>query len=425
MMSRRYVADFSFGAGESRPAKISSSDVATKTPSRVWTISGDFFALQPTGVVRYAREVTLALDALIAERHPLTENLQIEILAPLKPDEKLELHKIQVRIVPEFNRPRLPQFWVQAQLPFHVEGGLLSFCNLAPVLVRRHIVCIHDLQTRIAPESYGRLFRWAHRAMLPILGRTASAVTTVSALSREHLVRFRVAPREKIVVTYNGSDHVTRWRAARSDLDLSNMRPFVLCLGRSQRHKNVELLVRLAPLLDEIGVDICMAGEIDQDTLERYCSDEPANVRLVGRISDDDFAKALSTALCFVFPSRTEGFGLPAVEAMALGCPVIASRAPCLPEICGDAALYADPDDAAGWISAIHRLQTDGRLRSHMIAKGYARARAYSWRTIAKTYLNLMACIDAGDRIAIEDTGRARGRNNDCGHKVLWHHRLR
>lgn len=366
------------------------------TKRRVWAINGDFLTLKPTGVARYAREVTLALDALIAAKHPLTCDLTLGLLAPRPPDKLLPLRAIPVRVIPEFRRPRLPQFWVQAQLPPHVTGGLLSFCNLAPIAVRRHIVCIHDVHPWLMPDNYGRLFRWTHRIVLPMLGRRARRVTTVSAQSRDHLVRFGVAPAEKIVVTYNGSDHVARWRPDLARLDAGRDRPFVLCLGRSQRYKNVELMLKIAPMLDAQGVDVCMAGDINAGTLQRYCPDIPANVRLLGHISDHDLAKLLSVALCFIFPSRIEGFGLPAVEAMALGCPVIASSAPCLPEVCGEAALYVDPDDVAGWADAICRVKNDAQLRRRMIDDGYARAQCFSWRQIAEIYLRLMRAVDGG-----------------------------
>jgi glycosyltransferase involved in cell wall biosynthesis len=251
-------------------------------------------------------------------------------------------------------------------------------------------------------SSYGRLFRWVHYALLPILGRRARLVTTVSTLSRDHLVRFGVAPPEKIVVTYNGSDHVARWRPGLAKLDLSGNRPFVLCLGRSQRYKNVELMLQIAQPLDALGLDVCMAGDIDAGTLQQYRTDMPANVRLLGRISDHDLAKLLSRALCFIFPSRIEGFGLPAVEAMALGCPVIASSAPCLPEVCGKAALYAHPDDAAAWVDAIRRVKCDADLRRRMINDGYARARSFRWHRIAETYLRLMTEIDGGRDLPTE-----------------------
>lgn len=363
------------------------------SPRRVrrWSINGDFVTLNPNGVARYAREVTEALDGLLAQGHPLARDLELDVVVPRPVD--LGLHVISTRVVAEYDRPRLPQVWVQAQLPRHVPGGLLSFCNLAPVAVRRQIVCIHDLHTRLMPESYGLGFRMAHRMILPALGRRAAHITTVSQLSREHLAHFGIAPADKITVTYNGADHAARWDASRSALATSG-RGYVLCLGREQKYKNLELMVRLAPILDGMGLDLWIAGDAAEQAVARIESPVAQNIRLLGRISDDDFKQALTGAVCFLFPSRIEGFGLPAVEAMASGCPVVASTSPCLPEVCADAALYADPDDLDGWADAVRALLHEPQLRQELVAAGHIRATKYSWRGIAEIYLELMAKVD-------------------------------
>jgi glycosyltransferase involved in cell wall biosynthesis len=358
-------------------------------PRRQWAINGDFLTLKRNGVSRYAREVTRALDTLIAEGHPLTLDLDLRLVTPCESDEKFEC--IPTTIVREFTYPRLPQFWVQAQLPFFVKGGLLSFCNLAPIACSRHIACIHDLHTRFMPESYSASFRLAHRIILPLVGRRAARITTVSGLSKEHLAKFGIAPRDKIVAAYNGADHAKRWDKLRSLLSTENQRPFALCFGRPEKYKNTEILVRLAPLLDEVGIDLWVAGDSGAAAF-----DDEKNVRILGRISDDDLAKALSEAVCFLFPSRIEGFGLPAVEAMAHGCPVVASTAPCLPEICADAALYAEPDDLSAWLDAVVRLRSNTALRGKLVQQGFARAERFSWRAVAHRYLTLMAEVDAG-----------------------------
>ncbi|TIP96239.1 MAG: glycosyltransferase family 4 protein, partial [Mesorhizobium sp.] len=223
----------------------------------------------------------------------------------------------------------------------------------------------------------------------------AAHITTVSQLSRQHLIKYGIAPQEKITVTYNGSDHAERWDADRSKLQIRPDRPYVLCLGRDQKYKNVELLVRLAPLLDALGLNLWMAGEIDEAQVSRFAQPKPDNLRLLGRISDDDFKKALSGALCFLFPSRIEGFGLPAVEAMRIGCPVVASTSPCLPEVCRDAALYADPDDLAHWVRAVRDIQRYPDLRQGLIEAGHKRSLSYSWRSVAEIYLELMLQVDA------------------------------
>jgi len=359
-------------------------------PVRVWTLNGDFLRLKPTGVARYAREVTHALDTLIGEGHPLARRLSVDLVAPCPPGD-LALRHIPVQVVPEYDKPRLPQVWVQLQLPRHVKGGLVSFCNLAPVTVRRHIVCIHDLHTRLMPESYGRGFRLAHRLILPLLGARARHIATVSELSRDHLVAQGIAPDNKITITFNGADHAARWNPAASEIAFSE-RPFVFVLGQNQAYKNMELVWRLAPLLDEMGLEVCVAGSVGPDTLPGL--ERPANIRFLGRISDNDLARAFRSALCFLFPSRIEGFGLPAIEAMTCGCPVVASSAPCLPEVCGEGALYAGPDDDAAWRGAIASLRDDGALRERMTARGQAVASHYTWRRIAQIYLELMAEVD-------------------------------
>src|SRR5690606_15515557 len=127
-----------------------------------------------------------------------------EIVAPRPPDPDFGLDAIPIRVVQEYARPRLPQFWVQCQLPFQVRGGLLRFCNLAPVSVARQIVCIHDLHTFIVPDSYGLGFRWAHRVVLPILGWRARRIATVSLHSRDTIAAYGIAPADKISVVYNG-----------------------------------------------------------------------------------------------------------------------------------------------------------------------------------------------------------------------------
>jgi glycosyltransferase involved in cell wall biosynthesis len=359
---------------------------------RAWAINGDFVTLKPTGVARYAREVTLALDQLVAEGGALTVDLDIELVVPRVPTD-LALRHIPVRLVPEFSRPRIPQFWVQFQLPRQVRGGLLSFCNLAPAFKHHHIACIHDLHTKIMPESYGRGFRLAHDVILPLVGRSASRITTVSEFSRGHLIEHGIALGDKVSVTYNGSDHALRWHPGRSTLRLGE-RSFVFCLGRSQKYKNTELLWKIASALDAMGLDILVGGDIGE-VLTAFGPKQPGNIRLLGRISDDDFAFVLSRAVCLLFPSRIEGFGLPAAEAMALGCPLVASTSPCLPEICGDAALFADPDDVRAWVDAVRRLSQEPELRSRLVANGFERAKIYSWRRIAAHYLRLMSEVDA------------------------------
>jgi glycosyltransferase involved in cell wall biosynthesis len=374
------------------PSPVSFAGANGAGRTRTWTLNGDFITLKPTGVARYAWETVWAMDALIAEGHPAAAGLSLEIVAPRPPAAGAPRH-IPLRIVPEFNRPRLPQVWSQIQLPRHVKGGLISLCNLGPVAVKRQIVCIHDLHTKLMPESYGRAFRLVHDVILPFVGRRAATVTTVSRFAADTLAAHGVAPRERVVVTYNGHEHALRWQPERGTIPIGP-RPFVVTLGRDLPYKNTKLVFRIADALNALGLDLYITGAFDAAAVAGDAGIAP-NVRLLGRVSDDDLAQLLREARCFLFPTRMEGFGLPAVEAMAWGCPLVVSPVASLPEVCGDAALYADPEDDGAWIEAIRRIVTEPGLGERMARDGRAQVARFSWRTIAEQYLMLMEKADA------------------------------
>lgn len=367
--------------------------------NRRWTLNGDFVTLKKTGVARYARQTVEHINRLICEGHPLARGLNIDLVSA----EPFPLSHIRNTVVPEWRHPRIPQLWSQVQLPMHAPGGLVSLCNLAPVAKRKQIVCIHDLHTYIAPESYSKAFLLAHRAILPAIGKIAARITTVSEFSADAIVAHGVAKQSKTCVTYNGGDHAYDWHASQSTMVRPTQRPFVLCFGREHKYKNIRIIWQIADQLDTAGIDIVFVGQFDPG--KARCGDGaiPSNVHLAGRISDDDLAFLLGEALCLAFPSLTEGFGLPAVEAMAHGCPVVASSAPCLPEVCGEAALFADPEIGHDWVRAITTLHKDRLVRDRLVVLGHRQLAKYSWQRVAETYLDLMSQVDD------EQRGQARG----------------
>lgn len=269
---------------------------------------------------------------------------------------------------------------------------MLSLANIGPVITSNHIVCIHDANICLAPESYSPPFRLYYRTILPILAKRAVHVVTVSDFSARMLNEFGLCPLEKITVIPNGHEHVRRWRPDRSAYasTASHPRPYVFVLGSRAQHKNVKTLFSIAKELDALGLDLLAAGgtyiyfsPIEQEGV-------PSNVRMLGFVTDDDLAALYQNAFCFAFPSLTEGFGLPALEAMALGCPVIASNCASLPEVCGDAALYADPHSPSAWLDQIRRLLADPKLAATLRAEGPRQAKRFSWAQSAQLYLDLI-----------------------------------
>lgn len=357
-----------------------------------WTINGRFLTQKQTGVQRYCERIVLALDELITAGHPATTGLTLEIAVPAGAVRSLPLANISVRQIPRLSG----HAWEQIVLPFNVRGGLLSLGNTGPIASRKQIVCIHDTNVWLYPQSYAPAFRAVYRTLLPGLGRRAAAITTVSGYSASQLSKFGISAENRIEVIGNGHEHAHDWTARRSS-QLSKFagQNTIVLLGSAAPHKNVALILGLADELAERGLHIAVVGERDPRVFGELASvTNTANVHYLGRLSDDGLAALLADSLCLVFPSHTEGFGLPAVEAMALGCPVILSNSSCLPEIGDDAALYASPLDATEWLACIDRMKSNPDLRSELIAKGKRQAAKFSWRQSAIRYAELMQRID-------------------------------
>jgi glycosyltransferase involved in cell wall biosynthesis len=242
------------------------------------------------------------------------------------------------------------------------------------------------------------MFRAVYRVLVPALGRRAVQIVTVSRFSQKQIERFDIKPADEIEVIHDGYEHVLGWNPDRSRLTRADLpSPFVLLVGSKAPHKNVAIIYSIAAELAARDVHVVVAGGEDPRVYGRqHIGPLPANVRHLGRVNDDDLAHLYRHALCLVFPSRTEGFGLPVLEAMALGCPVISSDGASLPEVCGEAVLYASPDDAAAWLAAIGRIASEPLLQERLAAAGPKRAKMFSWREGAKKYLELMITLDHG-----------------------------
>lgn len=352
------------------------------------TINGRYLSQRITGVQRYAREIVAELDGLLGVKQGLSS---AEIVVPPAAPAAAASASIGIVRTPIGGGP----LWDQFVLPLYARGTLLSLSNMGPVFARHHIICIHDLNVILAPDSYSRVFRTYYRAVLPLLARRAARVVTVSSFSARMLSEHGVCAPEKISVIPDGHEHVRRWKPQLSAYAASgaHRRPFVFLLGSRARHKNIEILFSIAGDLDDLGVDIVVAGAEGHIYSALDKQDLPANLRVLGFVTDNDLAALYQSALCFVFPSLTEGFGLPALEALALGCPVIASDAASLPEVCGDAALYADPNSPQTWLAQISRLQSGTDLAQSLKVKGPAQAARFSWAESAQRYLDLIASL--------------------------------
>lgn len=351
-----------------------------------FAVNGRFLTQTPTGVQRYALNVLNALDEAGDgdARTPL-------FVPPGAVDPALKSFD---RI--EIGSRLKGHAWEQFALPPGWRGPLLNLCNTAPALKRNQIVCIHDGNVFATPDSYSLAFRTAYSSIQPILAKRSMRIATVSHASARQLARYLPLEARHIAVLPNGHEHVLQWNADAAQIApaivqsiASRSRRYVFALGSRARHKNLSLLSKIAARLDELGIDIVVAGG-DFGIFSESTAEKHANIIMAGRVSDDDIASFLKHALCLVFPSLNEGFGLPIVEAMALGCPVISSYHSSMAEVCGNAALMASPFDPAQWVEHVETLNTSASLADDLRAGGFVQMQKFTWRETAAGYRELL-----------------------------------
>ena len=350
-------------------------------------INGKFLTAGPTGVHRVAEQLLRQLANHRLELAEIFEEPPRLIAPPNLRDEVQHLFDIE--------RSGLfrGQLWEQLDLPrLSRPDLLLSLCNLGPIASRAAITMIHDAQVFITPDSYSWAFANWYRNVLPALGHRHARILTVSEFSADQLVRFGVAERENITVIPNGVDHVLAFGSRPeilSQLDLVP-RQFVVGLANVQVHKNIGLLLKAfaAPALADQR--LVLVGSALREQFEALGHSVPPNVIFAGQVSDEELRALLESALCVGCPSITEGFGLPPLEGMVLGCPAIMAPCGALPEVGGEGALFAAPDAPAQWVTAIRRLVDDPDHWTYYSRAGRERANYFTWKRAGERLLGVI-----------------------------------
>lgn len=356
-------------------------------------LNGRFLAQPQTGVQRYAKETVLALDRLLAGSARLRRSFAIELAVPEGVDVPT-LASIPVRVL----RGGRGHGWEQIALALHARGAVLvNFSYSGPLFKRRQIVTIHDATVAVSPETFSRAYRLLHRLQIAVLGRRAEVVMTVSEFSRDEIAK-HYGVRRPMVVGREGWEHARAEPHADSDAQAMLARHgltsggYLLAVGSVKPNKNFRAIEQALARVPELPWKVAIAGPTNVGIF-RDADRVPEGVRMLGFVDDATLAQLYAHAAWFVFPSLYEGFGLPAIEAMANGCPVIAARAASIPEVCGDAAVYFDPRDPEALADTLRRVAADPAIRESVLARTGDRLARYSWRANAEILVQQLGAL--------------------------------
>ncbi|WP_273831882.1 glycosyltransferase family 4 protein [Guptibacillus sedimenti] len=350
-------------------------------------INGRFLTQSVTGVQRYAREVVKAFDKLIGTGYIDSTKYSFYILTPNKSISEFQLNNIKIKQVGRFEG----HLWEQIELPFYVKGEmLLNLCNAGPGLKKQQITVIHDTAVFANSRNFSFIFRNWYKAMLSAQAKFSKKIVTVSEFSRGEISKYLKHGKEKIKVIYEGNEHITFGEEATNYIENKGLdkKPYILAVSSLNPNKNFSAIVKAMTYLESNDFNIVIAGGTDPKVFSQDGIDLPDNVIHLGYVSDSELKALYRGAFCFVYPSFYEGFGLPPLEAMTVGCPIILSNRASLPEVGGKAVLYCDPDKPKDIADEIQKLLSDRNLRNDLVEKGLEQASKFSWENCAKELFN-------------------------------------
>lgn len=281
--------------------------------------------------------------------------------------------------------------WEQLELARHCRGHVLfTLSGGAPIRHSRNVVTIHDAAVAASPAGYSLAYRLWHRNVCRRMARTAEHIFTVSNFSKSEIVKWYGADQGRVSVTYLGGDHFLKFAADHSALvRLGVLRPYALTAGVLNPNKNFDRIVQAACRhRPECGIPLVVAGGGDSDVYRSL--QLPKQVCALGYVTDAELKTLYENASCFVFPSLYEGFGLPPLEALSLGCPIVVSRAGSLEEIFNNVAVFCDPYDPRDIASAIQRAAASAPSRGEDLKRF---ARKFSWADCARQTLEIIESL--------------------------------
>ena len=339
------------------------------------------------------------VDKLIEHLNKIDTKHRITILC--KPNRKAFFNKIS----PEFDKAvvDIKDFSIEEQTTLKkiietINPDLVHFGIVQqPIRYKGNAVTtMHDLTTLRFnnPDKNYFVFKFKqiiYRYVNIIVARKSKYVITPSQFVKKDIVNFSKVKSSKVIVTYEAADFIEE--EPKEIKNLKNKK-FIMYIGRPTPHKNLKRLIEAHQLLlnENPELYLSLSGKIDNNYLriKKWVNKKKFNKIIFTDFLDDSELKWMyQNTRAYVFPSLSEGFGLPGLEAMVHGAPVVSSDATCLPEIYGDAASYFNPLDISDMCEKINKVINDQELREKLIKNGYIQSKKYSWEKMARETLDI------------------------------------
>lgn len=335
-------------------------------------LDADVIGRQRTGDETYVAALLRELPGLTDEIHFAAVSRRPELMPP----------GIDGIELPARNQP-LRMAWSFPRLLRRLQPAVAHFQHVvAPRCPSPSVVTIHDLSFEQDPKLMGLRDRFFFRTMVPPSVHAADRVLAVSEQTKRDLVERYLVDATKIVVTPNGVDDQFHPQGPRHD-----GRPYLLFVGALQPRKDPLVAIEALSMIDDhsrlilVGPDKGSGNEARRAAIRLGLG---GRVEFAGHVEKPDLAALYRGASCLVFPSRYEGFGLPVIEAMASGTPVVAAATGAVPEVAGEAAVLVDPGDPVALAHGVRRAHAD---RERLVKAGLERAQRYSWTETARRTL--------------------------------------
>ncbi len=271
------------------------------------------------------------------------------------------------------------------------------FCKTPFVVTIHDLILLEEPQSAKATTRHPAVFalkRIGYKIVLWHAIRASKKIIAVSEYTKSAIQKFfPFVPSEKVSVVYEGVTRFSEQPSTSSGTILfperaerveGSDRSYFLYVGNAYPHKNLEFLIRAFQKFSETRPDMKLVLAGRDDVFYKRLRNDNKNIRFIMNPTDEDLAELYRNATAYVFPSRSEGFGLPPLEAMSAGVPVVASRIGALTEILGDAAIYFSSNDPDELVRALQQVTSDSTIRAQLIAKGHERIKRYSWETMVQ-----------------------------------------